>query len=324
MGQTLTRLVSAATSWRVEISLLVVSNTFLALAFILLANYSCIRDGPALPSNAGWTLLAFGLWPSTFFLRLAYAESLFLCTALLTLIGMHRRWPLVAVAFLAGLATATRPVGVAVTAAFLWYVVRRPQKRLGVRLGQAVLLAPIACWGLLNYMFFLYMTFGNPLAFAQTQEHWTHRAPVAQPGLTEKLWALLTMEPILSVYDPQSSRFWGQGSSSDGVLFNLYFWNPTLFLVTAGLVAWGAWRKWLSGPETVLGAALLAIPYLTRAYEMSMASHARFAAAVVVIYPVLGRLLASLPPAAAAAAVCLSGALMLCWTALYTAGYLFF
>jgi hypothetical protein len=314
----------SATGVRTEAALLLVSNVSLAVAFVLLAVYDRTRAGPKRPATTGWTLLAFGLWPSTFFFRMAYAESLFLATALLTLIGIHRQWPRLPLAFLAGLATATRPVGVAVTVAFLWSVIRCPRDRPAVRIGWAALLAPVACWGLLYYMAYQYAAFGNPLAFAQTQEHWTNRAPVARPEMAEKIWALVTLEPILGVYDPQSSRFWYRMNSNEGILFNLLFWNPILFLLTAGLVAWGAWRQWLTGPETVLGAALLAIPYLTRAYEMSMASHARFAAAVVVIYPLLGRLLAALPPMAACAAVSLSAVLLAFWTALYTAGYLFF
>jgi hypothetical protein len=173
-------------------------------------------------------------------------------------------------------------------------------------------------------MFFQYLTFGNPLAFAQSQEHWTCRVPVPEATLNVKLWALLKLEPILSVYDPQSLRFWNHAGSSNDALFNLFFWNPLLFVLTVLLVAWGACRKWLTGSEVVLGAMLVVIPYLTRAYEMSMASHARFAAAVIVIYPVLGRLLAALPPPAAGAAVSLSAVLLAFWTALYTAGYPFF
>jgi hypothetical protein len=173
-------------------------------------------------------------------------------------------------------------------------------------------------------MAYQYVEFGNPFAFAQTQEHWKHQIPVAHPTFAEKAWALVELEPIRGVFDPESRRYWRGADPSHGVLSNLFFWNPVLFVTSAALVAWGAWRKWLTGPEVVLGAALLAIPYLTRAYEMSMASHARFAAAVVVIYPMLGRLLAALPPPAACVAVSLSAVLLSYWTALYTAGYPFF
>jgi hypothetical protein len=320
----LARVLSSTTGLSAEASLLAVSNGFLALAFVLLAYYVRLRTSPGQPGLIGWTLLAFGLWPGTFFFRMAYAESLLLCGVLLTLIGIHRRWPLVPLALVAGLTTATRPVGVAATAAFLWYVIRLPRERLRGKLGQAALLAPVACWGLLAYMAYQYAMFGSAVAFAQTQENWTFRAPVPRPGLADKLWALATLEPIRGLFDPQSPRFCLRVASGNYLLFSIFFWNPILFLGSAGLMVYGAWRRWLTGPEVVLGGALLAIPYLTRAYEMSMASHARFAAAVVVIYPVLGRLLASWPGPAAGAAVSLSAVLLFYWTALYTAGYPFF
>jgi hypothetical protein len=172
-------------------------------------------------------------------------------------------------------------------------------------------------------MAYQYVAFGNALAFAQTQENWTHQMPSERATSATKLFSLTTLEPIRGVYDPSSPRFWLR-SGSEGLLFNIFFWNPVMFLLAAGLVAVGAARKWLNGPETILGILLLAIPYFTRSYEMSMAAHARFGAAVVVIYPVLGRLLAALAPAAAGAAAALSGGLLLCWTALYVAGYTLF
>jgi hypothetical protein len=57
---------------------------------------------------------------------------------------------------------------------------------------------------------------------------------------------------------------------------------------------------------------------------MSMASHARFAAAVIVIYPVLGRILAALPPTVAGAVCSLSAVILMCWTALYVSGHVMF
>jgi hypothetical protein len=320
----LARVTSAATGLAIEPSLLLVSNVFLAFAFVLFASYMRSRPDPARPSQTGWAILSFGLWPSAFFLHMALAESLFIATALLTLVGIHRRWNPWPTALVAGLATATRPVGVAVAAAFLWHVLSCSPGRFGRRLGRAALLAVPACWGLLAYMAYQHVVFGNALGFAQTQENWTYRLPDLQTDLAEKARALLTLEPIRGVFDVSSPRYWLASASAEDPLFNLFFWNPVVFLASAGLVALGACRKWLTGAEVVLGASLLAIPYLTRSYEMSMASHARFATAVVVIYPVLGRLLDGLPPAMAASAAALSGGLLLCWTALYTAGYAFF
>ncbi len=319
------RFVSAVTGLRTEAALLAVSNACLASAFILMASYSRLRAGAGRAGRVGFTLLAFAVWPSTFFFHLAYAESMFLAASLVTLIGIHCRWPLLWNAFAAGLATATRPVGVAVAAAFLWHVVRGSERSLRSRVVLAVGLAPIACWGILDYVAFQTVAFGQPLAFARTQEHWAHCPPVARPTLSQKAIALATLEPILGVFDAESPRYWGAPPNSRyGAPFNLFLWNPVLFVASGALVAWGACRGWLTGPEVVLGVLLLAIPYVTRSYEMSMASHARFAAAVVVVYPVIGRLLAATPPPAVAAVAAGSGVLLVCWTALYVTGHLLY
>jgi hypothetical protein len=315
-----TRAIAAATGLGIETSLILVSNTCLAVAFALLTRYTTLRACPALPQHVGWTLLAFGLWPSTFSFRMAQSESLLIATMLLVLIGINRRWPPISLALVAGLATAARPVGIAVSAAVLWHVLFRSPTRSGARVASIALLAPIACWGLLGYMAYQYARFGNAFAFVQTQEHWTFRMPVAHSTPLEKTWALVTLEPIWGVYQPDSSRFWLLPGTTESIPFNPYFWNPLMFMVMATLVAWGAWRKHLTGPETVLGVSLLAIPYATRSYEMSMVSHGRFAAAVVVAYPLIGRILATLPPPLACVAVAISAIILSYWTALYTTG----
>jgi hypothetical protein len=71
------------------------------------------------------------------------------------------------------------------------------------------------------------------------------------------------------------------------------FWNPILFLLAAALLGLSRWKRWLTGSELFLGTLLLVIPYLARAYEMSMASHGRFAALVVVNLLVIGRIFAA-------------------------------
>jgi hypothetical protein len=69
---------------------------------------------------------------------------------------------------------------------------------------------------------------------------------------------------------------------------------------------------------------LLLIPYATRAYEMSMASHARFAAIVLPAYIVLAKLLRKLPEGTEWVVLAALAALQMSWTALFAAGYSFF
>jgi hypothetical protein len=69
---------------------------------------------------------------------------------------------------------------------------------------------------------------------------------------------------------------------------------------------------------------LMATRYVTRAYEMCMASHARFAAVVFPAYTVLGRLLAPLPQWVTRAVIGVFSIMLMTWTALCVAGHLFF
>jgi hypothetical protein len=273
--------------------------------------------------DIAWVLLAFGLWPTTFFFRMGYSESLFILCALLTLHGIMRGWPLVPLALTAGVATGVRPVGLAVTFAFLFYVVQLPGT-WAARLGRAIACVPLAAWGLLVYMGYLYRVFGNPLAFVQTQEHWTFPVPPANRDFWAKALSLATLEPIRGVYDSVSPRFWSTGQVNDNPVFNLTFWNPILFIFASALLTVGAGCRWITGPELVLGVGLLIMPYCTRAYEMSMASHGRFAAVVISNYLVMGRLLATLPVPVACVVVSVSAVVLVQRAVLYTAGYLFF
>lgn len=300
---------------------LLVTHTALLVAFVVLARYVRARWPEATAEQRGLVLAFFGLWPLGLFFRMPYPESLFVCGAVAVLYGMARGWPLAFLAVLTGFVTAVRPVGVALTAAFVWYVLTRPGNRPRAKAGQILLLAPLACWGLLAYMAYQWMALGTPWAFAQTQEHWRFHAPDDRSGLA-KFWSLARMEPIWGVYIPSSTRYWGNASSLGDPLFNMMFWNPILFAMAVALLLLGGWKRWLTGSELVMGAGLLAIPYLTRSYEMSMVSHGRFAAVVVVNYLVLARLLAWLP-SLGVATVCAALAMSLClFTALYTASYL--
>jgi hypothetical protein len=315
---------AALTGWSAGLALLVVANLMLVGAFILFAAY-LRSQSPKHPAHAGWLALAlFGLWPAGFFFRMTYSESTFLAVTLLVLLGMLRRWPLVVLVLLAGLATAARPVGVAVAAAILAHVVCDPSRgSVGRRLVLALASSPLACWGLIAYMAYQYVAFGHPLAFAQTQEHWGVVRP-SYNDLWHKVESLLAGEPLWGVYTPDPVRNWQRLNSQDQLLFNMAFWNPIFFVAAFALVLIGAGKAWLSGPEVVLGLGLLAIPYVTRAYEQSMASHARFAALVVPAYIVLGRILQAQPKWLAWSVFALLSMMLVAWSALFAAGHALF
>jgi hypothetical protein len=221
------------------------------------------------------------------------------------------------VAAIAGAASAARPVGVAILlplALYGWDVFGSSRLRLMKLTG--VLL--IGCWGLGAFMAYQAFSFGDPLAFAKGQEHYRLR-PVN--GVAHEIIAYAAWEPLWSVYDKQSPAYWGYRAAPSNPLINLRFANPIIFMGMVLCVALGAWKQWLTRYEVVLSCGLLAIPYFTRAYDMAMVAHGRFAAICFPGLLVIGELLrrAGLP---VAATVLLGFAFYLCvYSGLFAVGY---
>jgi len=362
----LVRALITLTGMRAEAALLVISNMSLLAALAMLASYVRDRYAQAPTELGDYTLLAAALFPTGCFFRLAYSESTCLLLVVLAMYGMLRRWPLWSIAFAIGLATAARPVGVALLAPFAIHIVRTvvashrdesrgkgaeqtPRGVVGAsgwrwRLhslthsifrslanGRAAptlrliapplaLYLPVACWGLAGFVAYQAYAFGEPLAAVKTQAHWSIRP--ATPWY-EKAVALATLEPIRSVYDRRSPAFWGR-DQSEMPWFSLHFANPIFFAGAIALLAFGTWRGWLSLEEISLGALMLLIPYVTRAYEMGMGSMGRFVVIVVPIYPVVGQVLLRFPGPLRAALLALSGFFLAAYMALYSAAYVIF
>ena len=249
------------------------------------------RNGNSPLSAAGYAVVAFGAFPTTFFFHMAYAESCFLFLAVLAMLSMERRWPLLAVAVIVGLATASRPVGVALVPVFWLHVWQRCPKWRGAFV-RWIALTPIALAGLIAYMAYQDAALGDPLAFAKTQEHWRRRGHVSTG---DKVIALLSYEPIWSVYESDSPAYWRRLDRRSPAVANLALANPIYFLLAVALVILGAWNRWLNSRETLLAALLILIPYITRSYEMCMLSQGRFMAVVFPIYLVMGHILSRIP-----------------------------
>jgi hypothetical protein len=304
---------------RTEAALLIVSHTFLAGAFILLRTYTRLRfpdKGPDMWNN---TLLAFGVFPTTFFFRMTYTESMFVFLTIVALLGMERKWPLLLIALVCGLATATRPVGVALIPPFLIHLWQRADSWRTIA-WQSALLLPVSAWGLFAYMAYQDAVFGEPLAFARTQEHW-----FVLPGsvTTPKLQSLLTLEPLWGTYAPSSARYWARLDWTNNPIFSLLFANGLFYVTAITLVTAAFFSRNLSQLELVLCLGLLVIPYWTRAHEMSMGAFGRFAAVAFPLYLTLAVIVAThrfaqavLPP--------LQGAWLFGFSALYAAGFLLY
>jgi len=279
-----------------------------------------------------YTVLALALFPTSFFMRMVYTESLFLFLILLTFVAMQRRWPLPVIAMIAGAATATRSVGVALLLPLAWHVWEQEKgdRHLGDsepvpffrRFRQACLrlawLAPLAAWGLLEYILYQWWAFDEPLAFVKTQQFWRHRPPEA---FGETILALLAWEPVWSVYVPSLPGYWGGIDRGVWMPLSYQLANANLFLLAIGLVALGAAKKWLSVREVLLAAGLLGIPYAISGFRFTMGSQGRYVSVVFPIYLVLGQILCRLPVAASVAVLALSAAYLALFSAMLAGGY---
>jgi hypothetical protein len=302
---------------RPDLALLIVAHLGLIGAFIVLALYVKHRLHDGAEGLRAYVLLAFGLWPTTFFFRMAYTESLFFLLAALALYGMQRGWSLLVIAGLIGLATGTRATGLALLvpmAIYLWRWSRGWRERLCA----LAIFLPLSCWGLFGFMLFQLAGWDDPLAFAKAQANWGFRPEVS---LSEKLLSLVTLEPLWSVFVESSPCWWRGFDPALPPFFSLAFGNSFWWVGSVALVVIG-WRKgWLDSLEWSLALALLLIPYLAKSHETCMAGMGRFAAVVLPIYLVLGHLLAALPASLAALLLSLSAFFIGTYAALFVAGY---
>ena len=106
------RFLSSLTLLETRPALLVVSNLMLLGVFVLLSAYLRIRLPNDDRDRRRYLILScFAVWPSTLFFRMAYTESTFILFTLVFLYGLSRKWPVLILAFLAGITSAIRPVG---------------------------------------------------------------------------------------------------------------------------------------------------------------------------------------------------------------------
>lgn len=275
---------------RAEASLLIVAHISLYFVFVLLLLYVKQRMPEAPAELHSLVLLCFGLFPTTFYFRMTYSESLFVALLLLGMYGMEREWRPLWIALIVGAATATRAVGVAMLLPFadwLLFASDRPTRASGRR--GAVACLPLALWGIGAFMTFQAIKFGEPLAFLKAQSCW--QSAGAPQNVLDKAWGLATLRPFWSVYVPMCPTYWRRFPPYDAALLNMSFMNPIFVAAIWAGIAVAARRGWLNRREVLLSAALLFIPYVTHADRFGMHSGARYASAAFPFYIVLARVL---------------------------------
>ncbi len=216
-------------------------------------------------ATARVAVITLVVYPYAYYLMGAvYADALFLLAAIGAFVLLERDHPVLA--GLAGLvATATRPVGIAVVvglvAVTLWRraVVERRGRGLTVhwnRLhpGDAGVLLSVG--GLVGWMTYLWVRFGHPFAFEEVQ-----KAPGWDQGAGPRTWFKITWLQQLHRL-PGTTREWL--AHGDPVVHEkmLYGYGVLLQGALVGVflvLAWLAWRR-LGWGYGVYSFALLAIP----------------------------------------------------------------
>jgi hypothetical protein len=178
-------------------------------------------------------VLALAFFPTTFFLNAAYTESLFLALSAGSLWAARVRRDLLLACVLAGLATATRNVGVflLVPLAYEWFKNREAYRWRGLYLA----LAPS---GLVLYAAYLWARFGDPLLFYTDQQKWG-REPAGPLATVAKAWSTAA-EGAGRLLDP---GLWSDPSlagladhlAGAANLYNLLFFIFAVVVLLAGL-----------------------------------------------------------------------------------------
>jgi hypothetical protein len=145
-----------------------ISLLFLPFAFYFI--YQIALEGWGERVARG-TLLVLAFFPTTFFLNAAYTESVFLALSAGSLWAVRVRKDLLVACVLAALAAATRNVGIFLVVPLMYEWIRDIE-RFRWR-GIYLFLAP---GGLLAYMGYLWVRFGDPLLFYSAQESWGRQA----------------------------------------------------------------------------------------------------------------------------------------------------
>ena len=214
----------ALTLWGVILSLI-------ALPFALYFIYQ-IADHLQGERAARVAVLTLAFFPTTFFLNAAYTESLFLALSSGAIWAAMVRKDLFLACVLAGLATATRNVGIflLVPLAYEWL---RNADYYRWRVGYLVL-APT---GLIAYMGYLWARFGEPLLFYTEQEDWNRQA--TGPLDTVALSFGQSREGIRRALDPATFPGSSVGQLLDRIVLAGNAQNLVLLLLAALVILAG-------------------------------------------------------------------------------------
>jgi hypothetical protein len=262
--------------WGILISLV---TFFFALWFV----YRITEEGWGERAAKG-AVLTLAFFPSAFFFNSVYTESLFLMLSAGTVWAVRVRSNLLLACLLAGLATATRNVGVflLLPLVYEWW---RERHAYSWRVGYLAL-APS---GLLAYAAWLWWRFGDPLLFLNEQARWKRELSGPLSALQNAFG--LAAESLRSLLDPASYEIYGL----EGLFYVFSGTNPLynlLFLLFAyAVLSFGV--RWLPADLVLYGFALVLVPVFFASSSNPLMSMPRFVLVTFPIFITLGILLKS-------------------------------
>jgi hypothetical protein len=156
-----------------EVAMVTLSNVCAIIGLGFLYDWARRISGSRI---ATIVVLVIATFPGAVSFAAGMTEGPFLLLVALALWLLQRRRFYLA-ALVAGLATATRPTGVALAAVVLLYAVVHDQHfglALRRKLAHGFALAAISFSGIFSYELFLWQRYGSPTIYLQAQDNWNH------------------------------------------------------------------------------------------------------------------------------------------------------
>ena len=143
-------------------------------------------------------LLLLLLFPTSFFFITVYSESLFFLFSVLSFYYLKKENLFLSVLF-CGIATATRPLGLAVAAAvFYQLIILKRKKNSQLSWGKIIQLSIVSVSGILLYMVYLFIQTGSALTFLIAQSNWNRSISWPWDGVLLNLLNIVAAPNIFS------------------------------------------------------------------------------------------------------------------------------
>lgn len=253
-------------------------------------------------------------WPTSYFMRAAYTESLFLALLAFFFLGLTKRWPIYVLILICGLITAARPTGIICCATLALHVwLRLKDKPLILRAAFAIATGIISAWGLYGYMLYLAVDFHDPFLFASIQKAWNYGMP--SDIFFQRWQEMLSLKPL-----------WGFLINGSLQSIHGYPWNaanrllPLLFI--AALII-GIRKRWLTIEEVVFCVLSLAMIYYFGAPK-NMESMGRYSLTLIPLFLIIARLVIMRTPALCMGIFAALGGLLFFYSGLFAQWYCVF